>query len=106
MEGDIKIEITYMAKDPTKYSVKTDVEKKDLEDILSDWLKRQLGQRRDKREPHDREVYSITIDFSSKDDTFVTSNNIGNTCLVRDAILGVLKDLDNIELESLQKSAA
>ena len=88
------IRIEYPIDNPSKYTIKTDIKKKMLPEILSSWVQTQVGKGTDEREAVDRDVYKVGIDFELEDDSFYNNSDTGNEGLTVGIVMDVLKRLD------------
>jgi hypothetical protein len=84
--ADLFIDITFPISEREQFKIDTNVKDDKIADVISEFLRSQIGAGRDENEPHVREVYRIRLELDLADDSFTTYSDTGNKGL-RDGIL-------------------
>jgi hypothetical protein len=96
------VDISFDINNSDKTVIKTNIkEKEGIEEALSDFIRTQIGARKDESEPNKYDTYSIKIGLDLSDDSFRIESNTGNKGLTLGIIMATLKQLDNIALQPL-----
>ena len=80
-----------------EYQLETDLKDEKVADIISDFLRTQMGLGNGTGEPNNLPVYEIEIDLDLTDDSFRIKSNTGNDSLTTGIVahnLQKLKDYD------------
>lgn len=97
IEVDLIIDITFNVEtDGT--AIKTNVKKEAIEDMLADWLYRQMGSGQDDSKANQLDIYNIKIGYSLDEDAFGSESNTGNKGLTCGIVQRVLSNLDKAEV--------
>ena len=100
-QADVAVQIQYNNKELDKSFIKTNLKPEAIEEILSEWVRSQMGAGKDTSEPNQQIVYNITILLDLSCDNFSTSSDTGNKSLTCGIVMWVLKNLDTIEVLDL-----
>jgi len=84
------IDILYHVEE-NKYDLDTDIKEAMLPEVLSDYLRAQMGKGRDNREPNRHESFHIRIELDLTEDTFKTQSDTGNAGLTTGIVMNVLE---------------
>lgn len=85
MPSQLYIDILYNIKD-NKYEIDTNIKKDEIKNIISNFLRSQIGQKSDTNEFKTKEIYKILINLDLSCDRFTCKYDCGNIRL-RDGIL-------------------
>jgi hypothetical protein len=103
MKVDIVVDIRYSFQEgvPTCIFTNARTDNDTLDDILSTWIRGQIGRGEDPSPPVERDIYTVKLGLSLDDDTFCTESNTGNKGLTCGIVMGVLGDLKTIPIKTL-----
>jgi hypothetical protein len=100
---DVLIEIRFNVKEPEKTVIYTNARKDNdaVEEILSTWVRSQIGQGGDLSERVEREVYTVKIGLILEDDSFCSEADTGNKGLTCGIVMDVLQNLKHLTVKNL-----
>ena len=93
--GYLTLEIEYNTK-TSEFKLGGNIKSEQHAEIISNFLRTQIGAGRDDRQPVQKEVYNITL-CVGLDDSFDVIYNTGNKGLRDGILLDVLRRLDRVE---------
>jgi len=93
MGNDLYLILKYRLNPEEARVTGTNIREDKIKDILSEYLKTQLGQGEDTRKAEEREDYTIKISLNLSSDTFTTESNTGNRGLVTGIVMRSLEIL-------------
>lgn len=100
----LHIRVTFNHKE-NKVSIESDVKREKIGDLITDFLRDQMGKGKDERKAAELDVYNIALDIDLTDDTFYCCSDCGNDGL-RDGILYLalqtLEEEKNAKAEHIQ----
>ena len=70
----------------------TNIKPREIDNILTEYIRTQRGKGRDKSKPIKRAVYHIGIEIDLSDDTFYTKSDTGNKSLTTGIIVYSIKN--------------
>lgn len=85
------IQVKYPIDNPANFEIDSDIKKEKRVDILSEFIRTQLGQGADASDAEEHDVYTIRLVLDLRDDTFTCQHNCGNMGLVTGILMDVLK---------------
>lgn len=100
--GPILVVIKYpidVIKTPT---IETNAKTEALKEILTGFLRTQIGLGKDKSSPNKEYYYTITISLQLEGDVFTVKSDTGNKGLTTGIVMDVLKNLGKIEVKNLE----
>lgn len=98
----VLIVITYPI-DSTKIpSIRTNAKPEALKEILTEFLRTQIGLGEDKSSPNEQDYYTITISLQLERDVFTVKSDTGNKGLTTGIVMEVLNNLGKIEVKNLE----
>jgi hypothetical protein len=89
MAYDFFIQIEYDL-DKDRAIVSTNVKHEQVDDLLADFLRTQMGEGEDRRKAAERRVYHINLELDLDGDVFRVSDDTGNKSL-RDGIIACIR---------------
>jgi hypothetical protein len=99
---DLTLKVHYDMNDVAACFIQTNAKREAIEEILSAWVREQIGKGKDDREPNMKEIYSIVIELDLHDDSFRTTADTGNDSLTLGIIVRmVLPKLDDFRVIAL-----
>jgi len=98
---DVLVEIEYHLNDPGRSVIRTNARSERIEEILSAWVRDQIGRGKDPRPPDRRDVYTIKIGLRIDDDAFGTESDTGNAGLTCGLVMDILPRLGRLQVVDL-----
>ncbi len=74
-----------------KYDLDTDIKEAMLPEVLSDYLRAQMGKGHDDRKPNRHKSFHVRIEIDLATDTFKTASDTGNAGLTTGIVMNVLE---------------
>jgi len=84
--------ITYNLKEDS-YAVSGSVKKEQVQEVLEEWLRTQIGLGSDESRPNEKDIYTITIKLELNGDIFSVESDTGNKSLTTGIILALVKEI-------------
>lgn len=84
------IDIKYQLDPEEKYELETNIKEDQIVEVLSEYVRSQIGAGEDSREPNRHKEFNIRIELDLADDTFSTESNTGNKGLTTGLVMAVL----------------
>ena len=97
----IIVKIDYNIKEQLETVVRTNAKDEALPEILQNWIRCEIGQGEDNKEPNREDIYKIRITLDLTDGSFYTKSNTGNKDLTCGLVMNVLNMLDKIKIAGL-----
>lgn len=97
----VTADIAFDIGNPEKTIIRTDLKKEGLEEVLSEFVRSQIGEGKDGSEPNERDVYSIKVSLDLSGDSFSVESDTGNKGLTLGIVMDVLKRLDSIAIQPI-----
>lgn len=88
----LTLDITYDM-NSEEFSIKSDAKKEAYADLISAFLRLQMGAGEDKSKANEQDVYHITIKWQPHNDVFEASSDTGNKGLREGILLDILDKL-------------
>ena len=94
MSGLLGIDFEYDMKAGRAMSLSTNVKREKVVDLLTDFIRDQIGRGADDAKPNEKDVYSVKIRLDLTDDRFTAKSDCGNLGLRDGIIMAVGKQFD------------
>ena len=91
MVVDVYLEFKYDAKTDEISITDTNLKRDKIDEVLGEYLRAQMGQGRDSRQPNRQETYGIKIGLDLDGDVFHTESDTGNAGLTTGLVMHLLK---------------
>ena len=98
---DIVVIIRFSFKEPGKTEIFTNARREALPEILSNWLRSQIGAGEDTRKASGADLYEIRIELDLATDIFVTTSNTHNLSLLAGIVGEVFRCLNSVVVKPL-----
>ncbi|HXK38012.1 MAG TPA: hypothetical protein VJ579_03010 [Candidatus Paceibacterota bacterium] len=77
----ITVKVHYDMNNINACFIQTNAKPEAVEEVLSAWVRNQIGKGKDEREPAMKEIYEIVIEIDLSNDSFRTTADTGNDSL-------------------------
>ncbi len=98
MNADILIIINFDLNDKNKTIIRTNATPEALPEILSDWIRDQVGTGKDLSKHDEKDNYVIKINLDLSGDIFTTSSDTGNKGLTNGIVMTTFGMLEEIQI--------
>jgi hypothetical protein len=93
----VYLKIIYPIDNPGNFEIESDIKPELRSEVISDFLRAQIGTGEDPRPTVDRKVYTILIQLDLQDDSFHFKSDTGNRGLTAGILMDVLNRLPENE---------
>lgn len=93
----LTIKITFPINEPEKFKIESDIKQEHWGEIISEFIRSQMGTGKDNTPAEERDVYNITIQIDLSDDTFYCKHDCGNKGLREGILMDILGRLSDAE---------
>lgn len=88
------IEVTYPLDPTEKPTIRTNVKKERVSDLITDWLRTEMGKGSDGRKPVDLDTYHISLEIDLTDDSFrIYREDTGNSGLTTGIMMDIISKI-------------
>lgn len=94
----IVLDITYNVAKPAESVIRSNAKPEMVEELITDWLRDQMGRGADSATPNLKSEYKIKIGLDLTNDAFCTESDTGNRSLTCGLVMNLLGYLDEVTI--------